>query len=179
MLWKPHCLRQTMAWAFAMCEVDTPEVTFSPNFTKRFKLHRFLMCDVFFFHVCGTIHHFPDLVLSIEITRVRDFQAQEFFTPDLTQVLSLVSRDSSQDLSQQSVRVMRHSSRACTWVSKRLYRLIPSDWMPPPSPCVTGSGFHTGWPSPIPLGASRSLANSRLHSRRETPSPPQDQSSIL
>ena len=69
---------QTVAGAFPVCQVDTPEVAFSRNFQQRFKFHHFLMCHVIFFHGWGTIHRFADRVLSLEITRVFGFLAQEF-----------------------------------------------------------------------------------------------------
>ena len=47
----------------------------------------FSCCIVIPVHSWGTIHRFSDRVLSLEITRVFVFQAQEFLPPDLTQVL--------------------------------------------------------------------------------------------
>ena len=178
MLWIPHCLRQAVAWAFLMCQVDTPEVALSRSLQQRLKLHHLLMCYVIPVHHWRTTHRFPDRVLSLEITRVFVFQAQEFFPPDPAQNLSLVLRHSSQFSSAVGVSDATCEPGVHTWVMRKLCELTPSDWMLPPLPYVMDSGFHTDWPLPIPLQILHSLANCKLHSR-EIPNPPQDRSFIL
>ena len=90
MLRIPHCLRQAVAWAFVMCQVDTPEVTISRSFQERLNFHHLLLCNVLPFYSCGLSHRFPDRVLPLEITRVFVYQAQEFL-PQISPKFSLWS----------------------------------------------------------------------------------------
>ena len=160
-----------------MCQGDTPELAFSRSFQQRFKLHHFLKYHVIFFHGWGTIRRFPDRVLSLEITRVFAFFR---VPPPRSQSSFLIGPPVQLPGSSLTVYVSDATFEpgVHTWVSRRLCQIIPSDWMPPPSPCLTGSGIHTGWPLLIPLETSHSLANCRLNSR-QIPSPPQDKSFIL
>ena len=69
-IWIPHRLRQTVAWAFSMGDLNAPEVTLPRGFQERLKLHHFLMHRVVIFQVWSTSHRFSDHVLSLVIACV-------------------------------------------------------------------------------------------------------------
>ena len=114
MLRTPHYLCQTVEGAFPVCQVDTSEVVFSRSFQQRFKLHHILMRHVLFTQWLG---HYSSLSRKSSVSRnhscLRSLGSR-VSPPHLTQVLSLVPRQSSQDLLEQSMRVMRHSSQKYT-----------------------------------------------------------------
>ena len=178
MLRIPRCLRQAVAWAFAMCQVDTPEVAFSRSFQQMLKLHHLLMCYFIPFHSWGTFHRFPDQVLPLEIVPVFVFQTQEFL-PQISLKFFLWSSGTAPGVSSAvGVNDATCEPGVHTWVSRRLCQLTLSDWIHPSSPYLMDSCFYTDWSLPIPLEILHSLANCRLHSRG-IPYPPQDRSCIL
>ena len=138
-----HCLCQTVAWDFPMCQVDTPEIAFSRSFQQRFKLHHFLMCHVIFSMAEALLIAFPivfclskSLVFSLLSSRVlppRSHSSSLFDPP-----AQLPGSSSTVFVSDATFEPGVH-----TWVSRRLCQSILSGCMPPPSPCVTGSDFHT------------------------------------
>ena len=165
MLRIPQRLCQTVAGAFTMCEIDTPEVAvfaklptevLAPSFSRvSHQLPPWL-------EYCSSL--FPIVFCLIKSL---------VFSP--SKLKSSSPRSHSSILSGPPVQLLGSFSIICasdatfepglrTWVSRRLCRLVSSDWITPLLPCVMDSFFHSGWPSPIPLGTSRSLANYRLHS---------------
>ena len=157
----PHYLRHTVAWAFPVCQVDTLEIAFFRCFQHRFKLHHF-SCVTSFSSMAGALFIAFPIVFCLSL--VFSLSKLKRSSPR-SQPSSLFDSPSQLPGSSLTIYVSDATFEAGvhTWVSRRLYQLLPFGWMPTPSPCVTGSGFHTGWPSPIPPETSHPLASCRLH----------------
>ena len=128
MLRLPNCLCQTMAWAFPVCQVDAPEVTLSRSFQQRSKLNHLFMRHVVFFYGWGTIHRFPNRILSFKITRTFFFLNSRVFPPKShssllfnLQALLLVS-SATADASDVTFVPIAH-----IWAPKRPCRETPSN----------------------------------------------------
>ena len=164
MLRIPHCLCQAVAWALPMCQVDTPEA--SPEASNKGSNSIIFSCVTSFSFMAGA------LFIAFPIV----FRLSKSLVFSLSKLKSSHPRSHSSSLFDPLAHLPGSSSTVYVidatfepgvhiWVSRRLCQLFSSDWTPPPSPCVIGSGFHTDWPLPIPSDISHSLANCRLHSR--------------
>ena len=135
MLRIPYCLCQAVAGTIPLCQVDTPEVAFSRSLQQRFKFQHLLMCYIIFFHGGA-------LFIALPIV----FCLSKSLVFSLSKLKSSQPRPHSSFLLDPLVQLPGSSSTVCvkdatfepgvhTWVSGILCQLIPSDWMPPPSPC--------------------------------------------